>query len=281
MPGMNARERGAPRRPSAAQLRAVSLALAAQLGLWIWAAGYLSQHGWPTFGEGVVNPYASHLALHSITFPLVTMTTPVIFSLLTGMGVTRRTLVGMIDAYPNVLLALPAAALGFKAFLEGWIGGVSYAGDRPLVVLLGEVLLYLILADLAFYASHRALHLRPLFRFHVTHHAHKAPTEAIAFFALSGAETYASGLLTLFFPLFWIDIHVVSWMIGAALILLCGCFIHDRGSLARSPRALLNGPAQHQMHHRRGRKNVNFGLVFTTWDRVFGTYAAPGADERA
>ncbi len=263
-----------PLRPlSVAQTRAMLVAVVAQVVIWIWAAWYLSVHGWPTFGEGIVNPYSSHLALHAITFPLVTLVTPLLFSLLSGRGVTRRTLLGLFDAFPNVLLALPAAALGFKAFLEGWIGDVVFTCDRPLLVLLGEGVLYLVLADLAFYASHRALHLRPLYRFHVTHHAHKAPTEAIAFFALSATETYVSGLLTLFFPVLFIHIHVLVWIVGAALILLCGCFIHDRGSVARSPRYILNGPAEHQLHHRRGRKNVNFGLIFKTWDWVFGTRA--------
>jgi sterol desaturase/sphingolipid hydroxylase (fatty acid hydroxylase superfamily) len=37
----------------------------------------------------------------------------------------------------------------------------------------------------------------------------------------------------------------------------------------------MNGPSQHQMHHGRGRKNVNYSLVFTFFDRLFGTYAAP------
>lgn len=251
------------------------VAVVVQAGVWAWAAGYLASHGWPTFGAGLVNPYASHLALHAFTFPVVTMGTPLLFSLLTGQGPTRRTLLGLFDAFPNVLLALPAAALGFKALLEGWIGDVGFAWDRPVSVIVGEGVLYLILADLSFYVSHRALHLRPLYRFHVTHHTHKAPTEAIAFFALSATEAYASGLFTLFFPLLWIRIHVLAWIVGALAILLCGCFIHDRGSLARSPPLLLNGPAEHQIHHRRGRKNVNFGLIFTTWDRLLGTYAAP------
>jgi sterol desaturase/sphingolipid hydroxylase (fatty acid hydroxylase superfamily) len=250
-----------------------------QVIVWIWAALHLRAHGWPTFGEGIVNPYSSHLALHAITFPLVTMVTPLVFSMLGGGGVTRRSLLGLFDAFPNVLLALPAAALGFKAFLEGWLGDVVFTWDRPLSLFLVEGALYLILADLAFYASHRALHLRPLYRFHVTHHTHKAPTEAIVFFALSGTEAHVSGLFTLFFPLLFIRVHVVVWIVGAALILLCGCFIHDRGSVARSPRRILIGPAEHQLHHRRGRNNVNFGLMFRTCDRVFGTYADPG--ERA
>lgn len=265
-----------PRRPlSAAQVRVALLALAAQAVVWAWAAWYLATHGWPTFAAGAVNPYASHLAFHAVTFPIAALVTPVVFSLLTGKGVSRRTLLGMIDALPNVLLSLPVAALGFKAFLEGWIGRVEFGWDPPLWALVGEYALYLILADLAFYVSHRALHLRPLYRFHVTHHTHKAPTEAIAFFALSVTEAYASGLFTLFLPVFFLRIHVGVWIVGAATILFFGCFIHDRGSLARSPRHVFNGPADHQIHHRRGRKNVNFGLIFKTWDLVFGTHEAP------
>lgn len=256
-------------------MRVLLVAVVVQVVVWAWAGWYLAVHGGPTFGAGLVNPYASHLALHAFTFPVVTLGTPLLFSLLSGHGVGRRTLLGLFDAVPNVLLALPAAALGFKALLEGWVGDVGFAWDRPAWALVGELALYLVLADLSFYLSHRALHLRPLYRFHVTHHTHKAPTEAIAFFALSATEAYASGLFTLFFPLLWMRIHVAVWIVGAAAILLCGCFIHDRGSLGRSPRVLLNGPAEHQIHHRRGRKNVNFGLIFTTWDRLLGTYAAP------
>lgn len=251
------------------------VALAVHGVLWIWAASYLSVHGWPTFGEGIVNPYASHLAFHSITYPAATMVTPLLFSLLTGGGVTRKTLLGLFDAFPNIILSLPVVALGFKAFLEGWVGDVVFTSDPSNGTLVGQVVLYLVLADLAFYSSHRALHLRPLYRFHSTHHTHKAPTEAIAFFALSATEAYASGLVTFFFPALFMQIHVLAWVVGASLILFFGCFIHDRGSLARSPRTIFNGPVAHQIHHRRGRKNANFGLVFTTWDRVFGTYTDP------
>lgn len=276
-PGSEAHERAPPRPPSASKVRGVLIALAVQVAAWIWAAAYLSVYGWPSFGVGVVNPYLSHLALHSLTFPLFALATPLLFSLLTR-SVSRKTLLGLLDAVPNVVLSLPVAALGFKAFLEGWLGDVVFTWDQPLWHYIFQGALYLVLADLAFYISHRALHLRPLYRFHVTHHTHKAPTEAIAFFALSPTEAYASGLFTLFAPVFFMQIHVVVWIAGAALILLCGCFIHDRGSLARSPRLLLNGPAEHQIHHRRGRNNVNFGLIFKTWDHLLGTYAAPPRD---
>lgn len=244
--------------------------------LWVWAFGYLDRHGWPTFGEGLVNPYLGHLAFHSITYPLAVMLTPVLFSWLSG-GLSRTTVRGLFDAFPNVLWSLPVVALGFKACLEGWIGRVTFSAGLPIWLLILQGALYLVLADLAFYVSHRALHLRPLYRFHKVHHTHRAPTEAIAFFALSATETFVSGLFTMFVPVLILPIHVGVWAAGASLILLGSCFIHDRGSLARSPRSLflLNGPAGHQIHHGRGRRNVNFGLLFTTWDRVFGTYAAP------
>ena len=41
----------------------------------------------------------------------------------------------------------------------------------------------------------------------------------------------------------------------------------------------INGPKEHALHHKHGRKNYNFSLMFLHWDRLMGTYHV--ADEQS
>jgi sterol desaturase/sphingolipid hydroxylase (fatty acid hydroxylase superfamily) len=250
---------------------------AAEILVCALATGYLAVHGWPKLGEGRVYPYWRYLVLNAATYPVAQLVVPLVFTkLVSRRPITRQSLALLRDGGVNMLLTLPAVALGFKAFLEGWVGHVTYRVDRPLWVLFGEGLLFLLLADFWFYVSHRASHTRLLYRFHVSHHTHKTPTEASAFFALSLVEVSVSGLGMVFFPLFFLHIHVVAWLVGTGVILLFGLFIHDSTLVSSALLPILNGPTEHQLHHRRGRKNANYSVMFTHLDKLFGTYAAPG-----
>lgn len=242
----------------------------------IVSAVYIHQNGFPVLGEGRTNPYLGYLAINTISMPLVTLLLPVLFTL----AVSRRTPTAragrmLHQVWLNSLVFVPAAALFFKGFIEGRVGQLVLQSDRPLWRLLIEGLVVLLLADLWFYATHRALHSRFLYRFHKAHHAHLAPTEATAFLALSPVEAHLSGLFMISFPMvvFPVDARV---MIGCAGIILFFGFYNHEGALLGAPALpLVNGPAEHQLHHSRGRKNANYALIFPFIDRIFGSYAAP------
>ena len=249
---------------------------AVQAAYLIFTVVYLSRNGFPVLGEGRTHPYLAYLALNCLTFPLATLPMPVVFTaVVSRQPITARTGRLLREVWQNSLVAIPAVALLFKGFAEGHIGRVIPRVDRPLWFLVLEGVLFLVLADLWFYVSHRALHSRLLYRFHKAHHAHRAPTEAAAFLALSPAEAGFSGLVTLSLPMLVVPVHAHVAIACAVIILFCGFYIHD-GALAHARMlSFVNGPAHHQMHHARARTNANYGLIFTFFDRLFGTYAPP------
>jgi sterol desaturase/sphingolipid hydroxylase (fatty acid hydroxylase superfamily) len=242
----------------------------------IFAIVYLRASGFPVLAEGRINPYLAYLAINVLTMPLATLLLPLAFTVvMRRQRIMARTGRMLREVWLSSLVLVPGAALLFKGFIEGRIGHLVRRLDRPLWFLFLEGVVFLVLADLWFYASHRALHSRLLYRFHKAHHAHLAPTEGMAFLALSPAEAYFSGLLTLSFPMLFFPVHAHVVIVCAAIILLSGFYIHEGALLGAPGLPLINGPAQHQMHHGRGRENANYALLFTVIDRMLGTYAAP------
>lgn len=241
-------------------------------------AGYLLLalvYGLPAFDEGVTYPYASYVALNALTFPTASLVMPLFFTVVVArQGFTARTGKMLKGSWLNTLVMIPAVALVFKGLAEGWLGHFMRRLDRPLWYLVLEGAAFLLLADLWFYVTHRAFHSRLLYRFHKAHHAHRTPTEAATFLSLSATESYVSGVFMISFPTLVIPVHAHVAIVCSAIVLLSGFYIHA-GSLAGAPGLpLFNGPTEHQLHHGRGRKNANYSLVFTVFDRLFGTYAA-------
>jgi sterol desaturase/sphingolipid hydroxylase (fatty acid hydroxylase superfamily) len=58
-------------------------------------------------------------------------------------------------------------------------------------------------------------------------------------------------------------------------VLATGLYIHEASLVDAPGLPLVNGPAHHQIHHAGARSNVNYGLIFTVFDRLFGTHAEP------
>lgn len=242
----------------------------------IVSALYIHHNGFPVLGEGRTNPYLAYLAINTITIPLATLLLPILFTLaVSRRPITARTRRMLREVWLNSLVFVPAAALIFKGFIEGRVGQLVLHSDRPLWLLLIEGLVVLLLADLWFYATHRALHSRLLYRFHKAHHAHLVPTEAAAFMALSPVEAYLSGLFMISFPMVVLPVDARVMIGCAGIILFFGFYIHEGALLGAPALPLVNGPAEHQLHHGRGRKNANYALIFPFIDRIFGTYAAP------
>jgi len=175
----------------------------------------------------------------------------------------------------NLALLVLTTAVDF--LLAPIIAIVAYAaigGGLPLWV---QLLVGLPALDALSYALHRAFHASPiLWRLHALHHADPEldvsttvrhhPGETLLMACAIGLPAAAIGL-----PPFVIGLY-------AALHLTVQFFAHAN---VRLPTRLANilgwllvTPVLHRVHHSRHPADVatNYGLVFSVWDRLFGTY---------
>lgn len=154
-------------------------------------------------------------------------------------------------------------------------------GVRPLFrhINLGQFALglvaLLLIHDFLNYWAHRALH-RFLWRFHAVHHSPRELTSAAATFVHPVEEVFRA-----------ISLGTVAGLIGfsgavpfavTVAIRLQEFYIHSPTSMHFGPlgQVLIDNRA-HRVHHSRDQKDYdqNFGVLFTLWDRIFGTYSRP------
>jgi len=168
-------------------------------------------------------------------------------------------------------------ALGTATTLLVRDGVIPLALDRPAIATFGvEVALYVLLFDAYFYALHRLLHRRFLFRhIHAVHHRSRAPTIATAL-AFHPVEAV---LVLGFMPVaMWlVPIHLASlvavtvFLGGSILLAHCGWEVFP----ASWERTRLLGwyvtPRVHDAHHRR--RDCNFSATLSVFDRAFRTAA--------
>jgi sterol desaturase/sphingolipid hydroxylase (fatty acid hydroxylase superfamily) len=160
-------------------------------------------------------------------------------------------------------------------------GIIRFRTDVGPGVLLDIVLLILIM-DLAMYILHRVAHIRWLFPWlHRTHHAFDRP-RPLTLFVLNPFETLSFGLLWLAV----ISVYPASWLgmsVYLALNVLFGVIGHlgveplpDRWKRLPLLRHLSTSTF-HAGHH--DDLAYNYGFYTLIWDRLFGTLA-PDYDER-
>ena len=152
----------------------------------------------------------------------------------------------------------------------GWLNQM----DWPLWA---EVMVALLLLDLAIYLQHVMVHAIPLFwRFHRLHHADLDydattglrfhPVEILFSMSLKMLLVVTMGAPLLAVILFEIILNVAS------------VFNHGNvrlpGWLEPWVRALIVTPDMHRIHHSaiREETNSNYGFSLSIWDRLFGTY---------
>jgi sterol desaturase/sphingolipid hydroxylase (fatty acid hydroxylase superfamily) len=168
----------------------------------------------------------------------------------------------------------PAAAVGiaYTTAASGW--GLFNRVDLPYWL---EVLLAVLLLDLAIYLQHRLMHRVPLlWRLHRVHHAD-----------LDIDMTTGSRFHTLEIIVSMLIKWVVIFLLGPALLavlifetLLNGMAVFNHanislpGTIDRLLRLLLITPDVHRVHHSilRHETNSNYGFNLSIWDRAFGTY---------
>lgn len=143
---------------------------------------------------------------------------------------------------------------------------------------IAHVVLSVMLLDLVSYGIHRLNHHVPiLWRFHRAHHSDPDvdvttsgrfhPAETVVNAGLKGACILGLG------------ISPIGVLISETLLLAGGQFQHANIRLPvwleKGIRMVLVTPPMHWVHHSRrlADHNRNFGVMFSWWDRCFGTYA--------
>jgi len=173
-------------------------------------------------------------------------------------------------------LLFPAAAVGiaYTAAEAGW--GLFNQVNLPYWL---EVILAVLLLDLAIYLQHLLMHRVPLlWRLHRVHHAD-----------LDIDLTTGSRFHTLEILVSMLIKAAVIFILGPALLavlifeaLLSGMALFNHanvrlpGTIDRLLRLLLITPDVHRVHHSilRHETNSNYGFNLSIWDRAFGTYIA-------
>ena len=141
-----------------------------------------------------------------------------------------------------------------------------------------ETVAYLLAFEAYFYALHRMLHVRGVYRrIHVVHHRSVSPSalgglmfhpvEALAIIAFVPVALWA-------FPIHVASLALVSTFLSASILVAHSGVGWFPAWWASTPG--LNWyvtPSVHVRHHARG--DCNYGATLSIWDRVFGTLADP------
>ena len=158
------------------------------------------------------------------------------------------------------------------------------------------VVALIVTSDFARFFAHYLAHRVPmLWAFHKVHHSAEVlipPTalrlhpidELCLFLALAGMNTLVFATLSLFFA---IDVAAAAQLSLDAYLILYALSVYPlRHShlplrLGATIERVLMSPAMHHLHHSSEARHhgKNLGLAFSLWDRLFGTFASPGADE--
>ena len=181
-------------------------------------------------------------------------------------------------------LAFPLLAVALAILVHARGGGLLGTLDWPGWL---EIILAMLVFDLAIYWQHRLLHLLPwLWPLHRVHHSDLAldVSTGVRFHPLEIALSMAIklGLVALLGP------HPLAVVLFELLLSAGSLFTHADVALPsrveRIVRRLIVTPSMHRIHHslRREETDSNYGFNLSLWDHLFGSYrAAPALPERS
>jgi sterol desaturase/sphingolipid hydroxylase (fatty acid hydroxylase superfamily) len=142
-----------------------------------------------------------------------------------------------------------------------------------------EIVISIILLDLAYYGFHRFNHVVPLlWRFHRGHHSDldiDVTTSVRFHFGEVLLTSLFKGIIVLA-----LGVSPAGYLAFETVIFISGLYQHMNFKLPvpieRLFRPVLVTPLLHGIHHSRRSEdhNKNFGVLFSGWDRLFGTYTA-------
>ena len=169
--------------------------------------------------------------------------------------------------------------------LDGWLGSLGVrdalylgvAGQWPLWL---QIALALLVTDFVHWCVHNLLHRVPwLWELHKTHHSVRdGEMDWIVSFRFQWTEVVVYKLLQ-YAPLAWFGFGTEAVMVHAVFGTLIGHLNHANLNWSYGPlRYLFNSPRMHIWHHDfegDARTTVNFGVIFSCWDWIFGTAKMP------
>ena len=203
---------------------------------------------------------------------------PPVEVLLSGRTVrSRRANLGMI--LPTMVASglVGVALAGVAAYGHAHGVGLGPWLGLPTVV---ELALVVALLDLVAYADHRLRHrITQLWRIHRVHHTdtevdvttslRNHPLDVAWIVAVSSVATLAVGASP--------SAVALSGAIGVVFAVWVHLRLALPTALERGLALVFQTPGMHRVHHApdRARTDSNFGLIFSLWDHVFGTFCEP------
>lgn len=157
--------------------------------------------------------------------------------------------------------------------------GRNVAASWPLAV---QIVVALVVVDFLQWCVHNLLHRVPfLWPLHQTHHSvTDGEMDWIVSFRFQWAEVVVYKSL-LYVPLAFFGFSSEAMLVHAIFGTLIGHLNHANLDLGHGWwRYVLNSPRMHIWHHDRDgdlKSTVNFGIIFSTWDWLFGTAKMPDA----
>jgi sterol desaturase/sphingolipid hydroxylase (fatty acid hydroxylase superfamily) len=145
-----------------------------------------------------------------------------------------------------------------------------------------QIPVVLLVVDFIHWCIHNLLHRVPfLWELHKTHHSvGDGEMDWIVSFRFQWTEVVVYKTLQ-YFPLAFFGFGGTAIMVHAIFGTLIGHLNHSNLNLSYGPlRYLLNSPRMHIWHHDydgTSRTTVNFGIIFSMWDWIFGTAKMPDA----
>lgn len=133
-----------------------------------------------------------------------------------------------------------------------------------------SIMLMIIIHDTYSYWIHRLIHHKSLFKHvHLLHHKFKNPSPWSAFAFHPFESLLTLGIIPI--VMFLIPWHNLALIVFITIIIVYDTFVH-LGYNIRQLKVFKwqNTPKDHDVHHRNSK--YNFGLYFTFWDRLMGTY---------
>ncbi|WP_377291259.1 sterol desaturase family protein [Rhizobium sp. SG2393] len=176
----------------------------------------------------------------------------------------------------SILVTCLSVAIGIFAQLQGW---TITPWDFSWWTALPLFLLTMVLFDAWFYFAHRALHTKPLYKYHALHHKSVAPTawsnDSIGLVDTALSQGFYAVVV------FIVPIPPVILLAHRAFDQINGTFGHAGFEYFASKTARYPSPmlctTYHDQHHAEFR--FNYANYFSFWDRVMGTIS-PVYDQR-
>ncbi|TNJ44678.1 sterol desaturase family protein [Tamlana fucoidanivorans] len=153
---------------------------------------------------------------------------------------------------------------------NGYTRNYADINEYGLVYFVVSILLMVVLHDTYSYWVHRLMHHKIIFKYtHLLHHKFKNPSTwgAFAFHPLESILTMGIIPIIIFTVPWhnWALVVFITWMIFYDTFVHLGYDIKQLKLFK-----FQNTPLDHDVHHRNSK--YNFGLYFTFWDRLMGTY---------